>query len=181
MSKLLFSLAFVILFVVVCSSQNLVPNPSFEDTTGCPEIWSEIDKAKGWNACGYGTPDFFCNCPKAGNLMGVPFNFNGFQLARTGNGYAGIYTYNGSVPTGVEIITAKLVTPLIKGGKYYVKFFVSRADDTLSVNKIGVRFSMDSCNKLSNVALNNFAHIYTNSVNTDRISWSQISGVLIAD
>ena len=78
-------------------AQNLVPNPSFEDFTTCPTTlgtggplqcipWIGINSADYFNVCG-------------GFLIGVPINILGYQEARTGAAYAGIFhKINGGMP-----------------------------------------------------------------------------------
>jgi OmpA-OmpF porin, OOP family len=72
-----------------CLSQNLVPNPSFETYSSCPEGISEVDLAVPWINPTFGTSDFFHSC--SSNFVDVPYNFFGFQYAHTGEGYGGAY------------------------------------------------------------------------------------------
>src|SRR4051812_12969049 len=90
-------------------SQNLVPNWSFEDTVACPIGIGGIIYSVGWSSF-IQTPDYFnsCNISTNGtNYAGVPGNFFGYQEARTGNAYAGFYTY-GTANNAREIIGIKL-------------------------------------------------------------------------
>ena len=43
-------------------AQNLVPNPSFENYSACPENISEIDFALPWTSTTGATPDYYNSC-----------------------------------------------------------------------------------------------------------------------
>jgi hypothetical protein len=182
--KKIFLLLFLPSFLDL-NSQNLVLNSGFEDLLTCPDGFDELYKAKGWHSCGVGTADFFYDCPSGitsgiGNL--VPYNFSGYQQAHSGKGYGGFITYNGQDSLRVEIITTKLAAPLIKGSTYYIRFFVNKSNlEQISTNKIGARFSMNDCTRQSNNNINNFAHVYTDSIISDTLLWTQVLGVFVPD
>src|SRR5437868_5222781 len=73
-----------------CFSQNLVPNPSFEDTVACPNNLSQINRAIGWSSYRQ-TPDYYNSCSINGGYSGVPLNQFDYQYPRTGNAYAGLF------------------------------------------------------------------------------------------
>lgn len=81
-----------------------------------------------------------------------------------------------------------LSSSLSIGTKYYVSFKVSLcAIDsalgyTYATNKLGISFSTISYNAYTNPApIVNFAHIYTDSIISDTLNWTTISGSFIAD
>ncbi len=160
-------------------SQNLVGNPSFEDTVACPTGVSEMDNAVGW----YGTAassDYYHTCSPMFSPVDVPTNNLGYQNPATGNAYAGFFGIE--IWDGREFMGTKLTTPLNIGQKYFVSFKVSLADDTVftiscAINNVGIIFSVDSVYKY-NV---NYAHIYADSIITDMINWTTVSGSFIAD
>ena len=86
----------------LCSSQNLVPNNSFESISNCPLTQSQINLAYSWIGYG-GTPDLFNSCFLNDNGVGVPKNLTGYQTPRTGNGYAGIYTYGYNIREYIQV------------------------------------------------------------------------------
>ncbi|MCX6199441.1 MAG: hypothetical protein NTY88_09500 [Bacteroidetes bacterium] len=57
----LFSLFLFLLLAQFVQGQNLVPNPSFEDTDVCPVGIGDVEKATGWGSYSY-TPDYFNAC-----------------------------------------------------------------------------------------------------------------------
>lgn len=164
---------------------NLVPNPSFEDTMSCPFGISQIDKAMGWSSYKL-TPDYLNSCTNS--QVGVPFNLFGYQYARTGSAYAGLYSFSRFTSSYREIIGIQLLHPLTIGHSYYVAFFVSRGFNSdpgininIATNKLGARFSTVSYSYLNAVSVDNFAQVYTNSVISDTLNWIEISGFFIAD
>jgi hypothetical protein len=165
-------------------SQNLVPNPSFEDTLSCP-MYGMVSEAVQWSACGVqnNSPDYFHSCvysPWFLPGLGVPDNVFGFQYAATGSAYCGFYSY---YPNDYrEYIIAPLTSPMVVEQTYYVCFKVSYARNfgtAYSTDKIGAQFTMGACP--DTVYPNNFAHVYTNTIITDTLGWTVISGSFVAD
>ena len=193
MKKLLLSLLFIFSFTfckvyTTYAQTNLVPNPSFEQYSSCPQGECGISLATGWYSAGY-TPDYYNSCasPNGPFEWGVPKNSVGYQFPASGNAYSGIGTW-GFVAH--EYIATQLLSPLVINQKYFVDFKVSRVDRFVycAHNKIGALFSMasynlgsDSCNLVPGILPHNFAHVYSNSIITDTLNWTTISGSFIAD
>ena len=127
----------------VNSGENLVPNPSFEETRACPKDCDYIGGVVAWNLFPNFSADYFHRCanifqtieyrkrfPREEILnFGVPRNMFGYQEARTGDAYAGIsFCY--------EALAVKLLRPLVKDSVYKVEFFVSLAD----LSNVGTRY-----------------------------------------
>jgi hypothetical protein len=193
MKKKTFSLFISLFFFKFSFAQNLVPNPSFEDTVGCPHGLANMQDAVGWAAYRY-TPDYFnpCNysCSSCNNgQAAVPSNICGYQEPRTGDAYAGFGTYvNGASLR--EWMGAQLTDSLIIGKRYNVEFFVSMAFTTApgfdyfvgATNKMGARFSTVPYSPVgNNLPLNGYCQVYTDSVIDDTSNWVSISGSFIAD
>jgi hypothetical protein len=111
------------------AQQNLVPNPSFEDTISCPTGYGQIYNAIGWDVLstyGGGNPELYNTCCSQISGCGVPYNINnlGYQYPKSGNGYAGIDAayYNGTLR---EYIQNKLPNKLIAGNTYCVSFYAN--------------------------------------------------------
>lgn len=145
------------------NGQNLVPNPSFEDTTSCPDNLSQIDRAFGWQSYRI-TPDYFNACSLPGGYSGVPLNQFDYQYPRSGNAYAGLFCLYLPTLNAREYIGIELSQPLIIGREYFASFFVNRASDTslqhknIATNKIGLRMSTIAYSPLTSngkVAVNN--------------------------
>ncbi len=143
----------------LCMAQmNLAPNPSFESYSTCPTGIGQMDKAAPWfnphyiPICGAGSSDYLNQCSGASGA-GVPNNSFGTEIARTGVGYAGIYTMNLPWINVREYMEAPLTDTLLAGKEYVVSFYVSLADIMCyATNKIGAYFSdsaiVNSCDSL---------------------------------
>src|SRR5690554_283943 len=174
----------------VSKAQNLVPNPSFETYSQCPDPATVdpmpdnmIDLATGWNnPTGY-TPDYFNACVEdTFNSNNVPYTWAGFQHARTGNGYAGIISM---IETeGREYIQTELTESLIAGKQYSVTFYVSLCEiSTYAANNIGAYFSDTPVSVSHSWVLPYTPQIsnnpFTNQL-TDTLGWTEVSGVFTA-
>jgi hypothetical protein len=178
------------LFLFICSvgmgQTNLVPNGSFENYTSCPWNPSQISYATGWTNYS-GSVDYYNSCA-GGAFVSVPENVYGYQPAADGNAYAGIVTYahGDTIYSGREVIGGQLVTSLAIGQKYFVSFKVSFSPNDFetgrAANKTGVLFSTTPYNPTNNrPPVNNFAHVYTDSIIIDTVNWTMIVGSFVAD
>lgn len=193
MLKRFFFILFMCLFSASPAQINLVPNPSFESYTLCPDNWAQITRASGWNTAG-ASPDYYNACASAGSFS-VPGNAQGYQLAADGNAYVGIRTYargdNSNYSIYREVIVSSLSSSLTIGQKYFVSFKVSltlnNIESGVAVNKTGALFTTyplvytgtDSTDAMP--TNKNFAHIYTDSIITDTANWTMIAGSFVAD
>lgn len=71
-----------------------------------------------------GTVDLFTSC--SDGIVGIPENYNGFQNVKFGENYAGCYFY--AEDNYREYIQGSFKTPLKKGEKYKVSFYISLGD-----------------------------------------------------
>jgi|GEM_PF-2344720 len=139
----------VLLYAGTAFGQNLVPNPSFEDYEACPTTLSLIDAPMGilsvldWYRPSVASSDYFNSCATSASSVSVPANFAGYQLARTGEGYAGWYGYG---PGYREYVEAQLLSPLIAGHDYYVGYWVNLATTWTgyAIDQMGAVFTSDS-------------------------------------
>ncbi len=160
-------------------AQNLVPNPSFENTSACPTSDAQIQLATGWFRPNIATSDLLHSC-SFGMGIGIPANLFGFQNANTGNAYAGFYTYVALAGNYREYISIKLTDSLILGEEYSVNFYVSRSDSSNYASIIGLYFSPDSIFANNVNALNNIPQLETASAIIDKTQWTQLSYTYIA-
>ena len=134
-----FSLTF---FHEVKAQTNLVPNADFEFFASCPTNIGQINLASPWSNPTGCTPDYFNQCNGNANNVNVPSNVHGIEPARSGNGYAGVYTFLLPNPNVRDYIQIQLNDTLMLGKKYLVEFYVSLADKMqYSANSIGAYFS----------------------------------------
>ena len=108
-------------------AQNLVPNPSFDVQTDCPEV-SEIELAPPWYAPTNGTPDLFqTGCPSQ----------NG--PGHSGIGSSGVFVHGeGAFADYREYVQAPLTSPLVAGQGYCVSVWVQRANFRYATDRFGV-------------------------------------------
>jgi hypothetical protein len=164
--------------------QNMVMNPSFEDNDSCPSSSSQINNANGWSSF-HNSPDYFNSCATNINFS-VPSNVLGYQLASTGFAYSGITTFYTEFSDFREIIGGTLLSTMNIGTKYYFSMKVSLCIDvptstSHASNNLGVRFLTETYDNTNPWMIDNFAHIWTDTVITDTASWVTVSGSIIAD
>lgn len=144
--------SFLKLFIfctIQISGQNLVPNPSFEDTLWCPYNDGQINAAKHWFSPwgGGGSSELFHECnnyphpPWSTGIVGVPKNPPGFQYARTGIAYAGFIFFIDGGETR-ENIAVQLTNGLNPTRTYYVEYYVSLSNRaSWGITNVGAYFS----------------------------------------
>jgi len=186
------ALSIILLCVsVYCKAQNLVLNPSFEDTITCSS-WPGFPQmpCSNWFRPTNGSPDYFNElyhslaCPSSP----VPANPIGYQYAKTGIAYTGFATYVAPFilgPNGREYIEGILTDTLKGGHSYCVSFYVVASDKCKYLtDAIGAYISVDSLyNYNMDTALSNYTPQVTNPVGnilSDTLNWTLISGTYIA-
>jgi gliding motility-associated-like protein len=118
-------------------SQNLIPNPSFEEYSHCPSFnVNNIENVLFWYTPTYST-DWFHPCA-TNSFWSVPENINGYQEAQTGVAYAGIYVYGNPIyypqnpeQAGKEYLSNTLISSMEKDSVYWVRLFASAAEDNV--------------------------------------------------
>lgn len=183
-----FTLLFILLWGSFCRAQNLVPNPSFEDHTQCPNNGGQLDYALYWTnplIGGGSSPDYMNACGIF--AWNVPSNVYGYEYARTGVAYAAICTdtHNPDVQAQNnfrEYLQVELLDSLRAGSEYCIDFYVSACDSMHYVsNNIGVYFSLtqisDTVQGYSQVLpfMPQFENDSTNNLNS-RIGWTEVTG-----
>mgnify|MGYP003394049606 CR=1 FL=1 len=181
----------LVLLTATTSAQNLVPNPSFEEYTICPDNWNQVNRAVGWSAYRQ-SPDYFNACDTT-STMGVPSNVCGYQAASDGQGYAGVLTYVEQDvipdPHGYrEYLGAELDAPLVLGEPVYLSFKVSpgAAGNQFgnamrwSATGFGMRFSTAPFYE-NGSPLPNEAALYLQVPILDTATWVTVSGMYVPD
>jgi OmpA-OmpF porin, OOP family len=173
----------ILLFVpLLISSQNLVINPSFEDTCRYPFWPGNWLFAEHWYSPNNESPNYF-SIYNISQLY-VPNNNCGFQLANNGNAYCGFYTYNSATINDREYLQSRLLDSLINNKRYIVSFYVSLADNALySVSNIGAYISEDSINSTGCCVLLYTPQVYNDTTLQlpDKNIWYKITGSFISN
>ena len=179
--RLFISLLF--LFRINAIGQNLVPNPSFEDSITCPTNYSQLYNTAAWVMpanTGTASADYYHQCAMA--VVGVPSNIAGYQNARTGVAYAGIYVYGDNVR---EYLQVQLTEPMVFDKVYEVEVSVSPAENFgRAVDRFGIHFSQTAISGTgSYFPLTTYTPQVENTVGnllSDTVNWTTISGTYTA-
>lgn len=195
--KHIYLIILIFLFFRPAQAQiNLVPNPSFEDTVGCPsnisgQYGDEIYKLHNWFPAGE-SPDYFNACaPSIQSISecSVPINGFGYQNPNSGSGYIGLYTaVNSPIFFNYrEYVGVQLIQSVINGFKYNFRMKVScgwggwQYNGVFS-NKIGIKLSNTYFESQFNPLLpTNSCTAYYDTIVSDTINWKEISFDFIAD
>ncbi|MBN4077682.1 T9SS type A sorting domain-containing protein [bacterium AH-315-C20] len=161
---------------------NLVPNPSFEDSSGCPIAQGMIELVDDWYSPTNGTPDYQHSC-HAGTSAGVPQNGFGWQMARTGEAYVGGHA-NAFTGTDVrEYVQAQLVSPLEVNAVYEVRFYLSHADSSQrTCDNFGAYFSASPVSQSDAKNLPYIPQIISESGMqlNDKFGWMEVKDTMIS-
>ncbi|MCF6306653.1 MAG: T9SS type A sorting domain-containing protein, partial [Flavobacteriaceae bacterium] len=179
----------ILLFFIVATntvvSQNLVPNPSFEEYYDCPyyqgefyvDFWFETPNS-------ISSPDYYNDCSPDDTPSDVPENIAGSQYPYEGEGYAGIQCY-GNDSGRREYIEIQLSTPLIENQEYEFSMYVSLADRFGSaINNLGVLITdyiVEGNGPGGANLIEANPQIKAESPLTDKDNWMQITGTFIAE
>ena len=176
----------VSLIVVRVNAQtNLVPNPSFEQYTNCPQ-GGYHEHPDYWYQPDHGSGGYYNSCAPV-NISNVPYTFYGFQNAHSGSAMFAIGFGCNSYSYASTYLQSRLVDSLKKGKKYYIDYFaVSLKHKKYYCNNLSLLLSSkavyaDTSTQYLNIILAN-AQIYNygNPVISDTDNWVKISGVYTA-
>lgn len=186
MNKTVLYIAFLCCLGINAKAQgNLVPNPSFETYSQCPDLSNQTHYATGWSSF-RGTPDYYNRCNNTSSInaemFGVPKNGTGYQYAADGDAYCVLFSWPKGGGEEIELIGCKLITPLDSGVTYCVsvKFnFPYKAENpcgNTALKNIGIQFTNTQYSGLSPMPLNNICHVCGDEFISDTLKWIQIKG-----
>ena len=182
----LFCLILLIQLSQKSDAQNLVQNPSFENFDTCPQFVGDLQYMLNWDNANLGSADFYNACCPGPCQAGVPLNFLGDQLARTGNGYSGVISFPGPQFTNNarEYISSQLLSPLVLGETYYLSFFISLGDSAnYAINRFGAYLSdtVVSQSDNLNINVNPQVEFASGQYLTNDIDWVPVFGSFVAN
>lgn len=161
---------------------NLVPNPSYEIYTICPDNPSEIDRAVPWTTPTGASPDYYHSCAASASGVSVPSNTFGSQVARTGEAYSGVILR--PINDYREYVQVALTQPLAAGQTVRVEFWVSLSDGSRdAIDRIGAYLSSGSVGPLSGASVLPYTPQVESPASiflTDKNAWMQINGTFTA-
>ena len=184
-------LAMFLLGTGIAYSQNLIPNPGFDQFIECPEEASQIDRAIPWLTASPGTPDFFHAC-SSNDQVKVPyagFHFLSYQPARSGEGMGHLCIYTTINMAVSEYMQTELKSSLVAGTFYYIEFYVSPDLDSSPQNTrdytdaVGLGFSTSTYYEDIPVgqaisiepAIEHYGQLIT-----DTVGWTRVNGCYLA-
>jgi gliding motility-associated-like protein len=174
----------------ILGQMNLVPNPSFEDLSECPnDLASDVDLAIPWiNAIA--TPDIYNPCSSVIYASAPLQNTICYQMAKTGVGYAGLISHTTPPASITEYMEVKLMDKLKTNKQYFIRFYISPKIcpgwDPCYSDAIGLAFSDTLYKKDVNMGpelIPPFAPAIQNpsgNILTDTLNWAAISGCYTA-
>jgi hypothetical protein len=183
----------LLIFVVgYAKSQNLIPNPSFENinTVYCG-IFSNTDigySVNYWHSPTGGSPDLFstainqsCWNFQPNSSYSGPIGLKGYQMPRTGNVMAGLFCYTIDGMNQREYIQTQLTNPLTPGNLYTLSFYVSLANNTEKyTDKIGAYLSDSPIISGNDQPLIYIPQVSSTTFISDTLNWVLVSGTFQA-
>ena len=175
-------------------TQNLVPNPSFENVNSQPCGYIQnyndfVSIVNDWTLPNGGTSDILSNVNNSScytNCFSTSTLAVGEQLPRTGVLMAGIVSYEseGCLTSSInyrEYLQVKLKNPLTLGDSYFVRFYVSLAESSeFATNNLGLFFSDFEINSNLCSSLSFNPQIKELNIISDSVNWIEISGYYTA-
>ena len=152
MLKALLLLLTNLAIAAIATAQNLVPNPSFEDTTYCDVYDPIIKTALHWYNVNTATPDIWdCDTVRrCGNHIMDPNDtgvlLTGYLPSFDGLRHAGCYQWYGPDGSSTrEYLMAELLSDLQAGQSYRASLYCARPKGfRRAIDRIGIYFSPDS-------------------------------------
>lgn len=186
------SFQYIIITLIFCPiflmGQNLLPNPSFEDTVDVkitplylPANWKAANR-EGFN---YYTPYNYHTKDPRDSIYAVPYNHWGYQKARSGKAYIGtvllhLFSFSpGKRNPRREYMQAKLKRTLKADSTYCFQLYVSLADSMryASRGQLGVYFSTTAVygNNWERLPYTPQILVSPNQYVTDKTNWVKYS------
>ncbi len=127
---------------------SLVPNPSFEEQTCCPNANAQLNCAVGWVQASAPTTDYVHTC---GNYLGNT-NIPAFAPLPFPDGEGAVGFRDGENGVGAnykEYVGACLLEPMIVGADYRLDFYVGFRDNVIGSTQLNMAiFGSTSCGNL---------------------------------
>ena len=174
------------------SAQNLVPNPGFDILTACPGQSNScsINLASPWRQplMGFGNSQVNNACAQT-NYCSAPDASNGnnpyYQVPRSGDGFAGIFFYNGGDHNNRQYLSVPLTQPLLPQKLYFVEYFANLVNYApYGTNNIGANFSnfLPTATGIEGlIPLNPSIISFSNPIVLDTLNWTRLGGIYQAE
>lgn len=183
MKKLLLVLPlFVAGLLLAQEGENMVPNGSFESIDKTVKKLGSIQSAVGWTHPTGAKSDVFVPSKKVPDVD-PQTNPYGMEVAQDGSNFAGIiaYSHNNKLPR--TYITTKLTTPMKKGMKYCVKYYVSLGEySKYASNNLAANFSKKEFGTTEKNSIIDESHVmdWQNKIFNATFGWDRVCGTYTA-
>jgi hypothetical protein len=176
MKRKLLILIMSLSFYSKAQTQNLVPNWSFESFSSCPTSFNQTNRATPWYDPTSGSSDYFNACNA--DLVNVPFSSTGFQYAKTGVAYAGLFALNGFGDGSREYIQVQLTSSLMQDSCYLIEFYCNLYNKMgYGIRDLGLFLSNTAVNTTNPGSVMQYApQIVSDTFLTDTLNWMRVSG-----
>lgn len=183
MKKFILPIFFVFLrSKITFSQQNLVPNPSFEEYSDCPNLVGELYKAFPWKSPTDNTPDFFNICSNQAQTR-IPDNiFFNTQSPKNGNGMAGFFSiFENSLSK--EYVSVELEETLEVGETYTINFYLILSPlSEIAIKNIAVLLTNSEINQTNyqNISISPQIYNLNDTYFTDTNQWMLFQNIYTA-
>lgn len=162
---------------------NIVPNPSFEETSGRVKGEGAVELAAPWKSMTLIAVDLYSASAKSDEYS-VPKNVYGEEDPKTGSNYVGLpfYGYGSREPRAY--LGVELTQSLEAGKEYCMKFHVSMSDmSKFAVNNLGIHVSKEDVTDQTDGVLSLTPHIKSmkNDPFSKQFLWTPICGLYKAE
>jgi len=183
MKKIVISLlTLALVFGATAQDENeMIENGSFEQLEGKIKKAGSIEVAVDWMSPTKTAADLFATRVKSG--FSVPNNPFGKEEAHDGENYAGITTFSYGDKVPRTYLSTKLKTPMRKGLKYAVKFYICLSEGSkYASNNVAANFSKKqwSINENKSIIGESGVMDVENVIFNAMFGWDQICGVYTA-
>ncbi len=174
----IFCALFVFFIANGYSQYNLVPNPSFEEYTNCPQgLYNEHPDY--WFQPAGGGGGYLNACRIIGGYPIVPYTGLGFQFAKTGVAFIGMFYLNSNQNNYFEVY---LLDSLKKNKKYYIEFNAvpQKQFYKLACNNVALLLTKQAIYAVSGneiIPANPQVITYGNPIIIDTTQWTKVSSI----
>lgn len=184
MKKLILTLPMFVAFGLLAQEgENLVENGGFESIDKTVKKLGSIQNAVGWTHPTGAKSDVFVPSKKVPDVD-TENNPYGGEIANEGSNYAGIITYSHNNKLPRTYVTTKLSSPMKKGMKYCVKFYVSLAElSKYASNNIAANFSKKEFGTSEKASIIDESHVvdWENKIFNATFGWDRVCGTYTAE
>lgn len=169
--------------ITTIAQVNIVPNPSFEETSGRIKGEGAIELAAPWKSVSLISVDLYSASAKTDEYS-VPKNVYGEEDPKTGSNYAGLSFYGYGSREPRAYLGVELTQSLEAGKEYCMKFHVSMSDmSKFAANNLGLHVSKEDVTDQTDGILNLTPHIKSlkNDPFSKQFLWTPICGLYKAE